>query len=110
MTTPSKEKKREARREEKAEKAALLEKVRLNPNVTCELYVVFGFLTVAYILHSLLKNSYWSAFKREFIKTYTIILLKSTRKLLILRAMNLLLKKKYVLLLLIHFFSPCCPL
>jgi len=34
MTTPRKEKKREARREEKAEKAALLEKVIVNPNVT----------------------------------------------------------------------------
>lgn len=32
MTTPRKEKKREARREEKAEKAALLNKVILNPN------------------------------------------------------------------------------
>jgi len=34
MTTPRKEKKREARREEKAEKAALLEKVIVNLNVT----------------------------------------------------------------------------
>lgn len=34
MTTPRKEKKRESRREEKAEKAALLEKVIVNPTVT----------------------------------------------------------------------------
>jgi len=36
-TLPRKEVKREARREEKAEKAAVLEKVILNPNVTLAL-------------------------------------------------------------------------
>jgi hypothetical protein len=50
ITLPRKETKRESRREAKAQTAAAIEKVIVNPNVTMhiKLYVVFAFLIVAF--------------------------------------------------------------
>lgn len=96
MTVPTKEKKREARREEKAEKAAVLEKVRLfsllfTLLVFLALDGIYG--TNTHIFCRVLKKNCSSVSRKEFTVISIITLLINTTKSLTRKLERLLLVK-----------------
>lgn len=109
MTTPRKEKKRESRREEKAEKAAILDKVTYSCHCGKLFCISNNCLQTVdrnyYIFCRVLKKNCLNVLRKVFMAIYTIILSKNTIKFLIWKDCRLLVKMKRRRFVIISLFA-----